>query len=146
MEESFDYRDIPKGYAHCLHSSCRQSSDCLRFRVALSAGAGIRTFLTVNPAYADSQEGCPYFDPDRMTHFALGMQHLFDNVPHKKAVRIRDILYNRFGKTQFYRMVNKERPIDPEKQAIIREVFIKEGIDEEPVFDTYIDQYNWTLL
>jgi hypothetical protein len=33
--------------------------------------------------------------------------------------------------------------ITPEQQDFIRKVFLEEGIEEEPVFDEYVEQYDW---
>lgn len=143
MDSNFDYKEVPKNYTHCLNEQCVRSADCLRFKVAHYADKDIGSFLTVNPIYAANGEECRYFQPDLMTRFASGIKHLLDNLPHTKAVKIKDILYKHFGLNTFYRIQNKKRLIKPEEQDYIREVFLKEGIEEEPVFDEYVDKYDW---
>lgn len=143
MREDFDYRDVPGDYLHCLNSQCPRTADCLRFQVALRVNKESASFSIVNPAYVAAREECPFFQLDRLTHFALGMKHLLDKVPHAKAVKIRNILYQHFERSMFYRIRNKTRLITPKEQAFIRQVFLNEGIKEAPVFDEYVEQYDW---
>ena len=37
----------------------------------------------------------------------------------------------------------KERLITPEEQNIIRLIFIRQGIHTDPLFDQYVEQYDW---
>ncbi len=143
MKEDFNYKDIPVNYLHCLSSECPRSSGCLRFQVALHIKHDTPAFSIVNPAYVATHQECPFYRPNRLTHFALGMKHLFDNIPYAKALKIRNTLYQHFERSMYYRIRNKARLITPKEQAFIKRVFHKEGIEEEPVFDEYVDQYDW---
>ncbi|MDH6306389.1 hypothetical protein M2459_000376 [Parabacteroides sp. PF5-5] len=143
MKENFNYKDVPWDYLHCLNAQCPRSADCLRFQVTLHTDQDRSSFSIVNPAYVAAREECPFFHLDRLTHFALGMRRLFDKVPHAKALKIRNILYHHFERSMYYRIRNKVRLITPKEQAFIRQVFLNEGIQEEPVFDEYVDQYDW---
>jgi hypothetical protein len=143
MKENFNYKDVPANYMHCLNSQCPRSADCLRFQVALRVDRDTTSFAVVNPAYVASRQECPFFQLDRLTRFASGMKHLFDNVPYAKAIEVRDTLCSHFERNTYYRIRNKSRLITPEEQAIIRQIFRDAGIQEEPVFDEYLEQYNW---
>lgn len=48
-----------------------------------------------------------------------------------------------FSKGTFYRIQKKERLIAPNEQNIIRQIFIQYGIHADPLFDKYIEQYDW---
>ena len=37
----------------------------------------------------------------------------------------------------------KERLLKPKEQEYIRQLFLKRGIKEEPVYDEYVEQYEW---
>ena len=143
MRKEFNYKEVPKNYIHCLNEQCMRSADCLHFKVALYADKDRSGFMTINPLYVANREKCDYFQPDQLIRFASGITYLFDHLPHAKAVRVKDILYKHFGLNTFYRIQNKKRLIKPEEQDYIREVFLKEGIKEDPVFDKYIDKYDW---
>lgn len=143
MENNFNYQEVPGAYLHCLHAECPRSATCLRFLVTLHADPHTLCFSVINPAFIAEQVECPYFQVDELTRFALGMSHLLDNQVHSKALKLRKVLYSYFGRSMFYRIRNKERLITPEEQAFIREIFRKEGIEEEPVFDQYVYRYQW---
>ena len=143
MKTNFDYKEVPKGYLHCQNAQCPRAEECLRFLVTRYIDSKTEYFLIINPAYIAEQKECPFFKPDSLTRFALGMTHLFDNLPHAKATKIRGTIRGYFGRTCFYRVGRKERLIKPEEQDFIRQTFINEGITEPPEFDKYIEQYAW---
>ncbi|NDV58237.1 DUF6078 family protein [Bacteroides sp. 519] len=144
MKKDFNYKDVPQTYPHCLHAQCPQAQKCLRFYVAQHADEETQTFPLINPNYLNGkEESCPYFQLNVLTRFASGITHLFDDLPHAKAVKIKQIIYNYFKRNMYYRILNKERLIKLDEEAFIRGVFKKEGIDTEPVFDEYVYKYDW---
>ena len=60
-----------------------------------------------------------------------------------KAKDIKDEVVFRIGKTQFYRMKNETIGISPLHQRAIKKVFLKYGIEADPVFDRYVPVYPW---
>lgn len=143
MENNFNYGQVPKNYLHCQNTQCQHSASCLRFLVALRIDSSVSSFSIVNPAYVAGRTECPYFKPDQLIRFASGITYLFDNLPHAKAIKVKKIIYSHFGKNTYYRFRNQERLIKPEEQDFIHEVFVKEGIEEEPLFDKYVDKHDW---
>jgi len=83
-----------------------------------------------------------YFQTDFLSRLALGITHIFDDLPHAKALEIKQILYNHFKRNMYYRIRSKQRPIRPEEQVYIYQVFRKNGIKKEPQFDEYFEQYD----
>jgi len=143
MEKNFNYKDIPKVYTHCFNAECKRSAECLRFLVANHADRETPHFSVMNPAYVAGQEECAYFHEARKARLALGITRLFDNLPHAKAKKIKSVMYSHFGRSRYYRILNKHRLIKPEEQEYIRKVFLMEGVDEEVEFDSYVEQYEW---
>lgn len=144
MKGDFDYKEVPKNYLHCVHSSCKRSGECLRFLVTRHADPKIHRIYIVNPtSLTGNNDGCAHFQPDELTCFGWGITHLFDNIPYKKALKIKRILCNGLERNTFYRIQRKERQINPNEIVFIRELFKKEGIEEEPTFDELIYKYNW---
>ena len=47
------------------------------------------------------------------------------------------------NRTTYYRCYRKERLLKPKEQEYIRQLFLKRGIKEEPVYDEYVEQYEW---
>ena len=48
-----------------------------------------------------------------------------------------------FGTTHFYRLTRKERRFTPEDQQYVRDLLRQYGIEEEPVFDRYEENFGW---
>lgn len=86
---------------------------------------------------------CPHFQNAEKIHVAWGISHLLDNVPYKDGTNIKQQLIGHFGKTLYYRFYREERFLSPADQNYIRQLFRRKGITEEPVFDSYTDEYNW---
>ncbi|MDL2309552.1 DUF6078 family protein [Parabacteroides sp. OttesenSCG-928-B22] len=143
MKENFNYNDVPVDYLQCLNDQCPRSGDCLRFQTALQANSETISFLVVNPVYMQTREECPFWQADQLTRFALGFNNALSTLPRKEAAQIRKILYEHFGRSMYYRIRNRERLIRPEEQAFIQQVFQNEGLQENLVFDTYVEQYDW---
>ena len=80
---------------------------------------------------------------DRTARFAMGITHLLDKLPHSEAVIVKSLLYDLLKRNMYYRIKNKERSIRPSEQESIRQIFLSRGITDEPVFDEYIEQYDW---
>ena len=143
MNKNFNYKEVPKNYMHCLNAQCLQSAHCLRFKAARHAGQATASFLVVNPAHVANADECQFFQSAHFVQFARGITHLLNNLPHAQHIKIKRSLYNHFNKNVFYRILNKQRLIKPEEQEFIRQLFIQEEIAEEPVFDEYVELYNW---
>ncbi len=144
MKPDFDYSTVPYGYVHCLNRQCQHATNCLRHQVALRASPDCTTFIVVNPSHvAPNGEECSYFAPDRLQQFALGITHLLDNVSYSNAVIIKKQMIDFFEKATYYRCWRRERLIKPDEQAYIRKLFLDKGITENPLFDEYVEQYEW---
>ena len=64
-------------------------------------------------------------------------------MPRKKGQSIRDTLERHFGHTMYYLYRNGERPITPDMQEYIKKVCIRNGWNEEPVYDGFTEEYEW---
>ena len=118
MIETLDYREVPFHFVHCFRSECPKADSCLRHQ-------------------------CKEYLSDEPVLYAYGMSKLFDELPYAKAKDIKDEVVFRIGKTQFYRMKNETIGISPLHQRAIKKVFLKYGIEADPVFDRYVPVYPW---
>lgn len=144
MEKDFDYNTVPITFLHCTHAQCLQANNCIRHQLMFQLTPDRNNIPIVNPARIEGKgENCPYFFRDRKSQFALGITHLLDNIPHTKAIQIKREMYNYFRRNMYYRILHKERLITPAEQIFIRQLFLDKGINEEPVFDKYVEQYQW---
>ena len=123
MNKDFDYNLLPYKFAHCMNGQCKQADKCLRSRAAQHIPIERKTVTFVNPAHTNpANEDCPYFKADQLQQFALGMTHLLAYI---------------------YRLWRKERLFSPEQQEYVRQLFLERGLQEAPVFDEYVEQYEW---
>lgn len=145
MKPDFDYNLVPYRFLHCLNGQCMHAADCLRHQVSLRLPVEHEAVTIVNPArIALVKEDCPYFMPDRLQRFALGITRLFDSIPHADAVIIKRQMIAHFKTHMYYRFFRKERLITPAGQEYIRQLFLHRGLKEEPVYDEFVEQYDWS--
>lgn len=144
MEPASKYESVPYNFAYCLNGQCKHSMKCLRYLVSKQLTPERTVFSIVNPDCTTPQaDNCPFFKDDRTDRYALGITHLLDELPHNKAIAIKRAMNANFSKGTFYRIQKKERLITPDEQNMIRRIFIQYGVHTDPVFDKYIEQYNW---
>ena len=120
-------KTVPFNYARCYNEQCPKACNCLRRVAAL--------LTTADTSYI--------FQNAEKIHVAGGISHLLDNVPYKDGTNLKQQLIGHFGKTLYYRFYREERFLSPADQNYIRQLFRRKGITEEPVFDSYTDEYNW---
>lgn len=144
MKADFDYTAVPHAFIHCLHAQCPRAAECLRYQVVLHVPAEHHSISIVNPSYTPAKgKECTYFLPDRMQRFALGIQHLFDKLPHDDAIIIKRQMIAHFTRSTYYRYWRKERALTPDDQEYIRKLYLRRGITDEPAYDEYREQYVW---
>ena len=144
MKNEFDYQEVPYDFAHCLNDQCTQVNHCLRHLAAANSTSIRKFFPIVNPAhYPKERDKCPFFKSQIKKRIALGITNLLDNVPHKTALLLRRQMVEHFGKTLYYRFLRKENELLPEHQIVIKQLFEQNGINEEPVFDSYRESFDW---
>ncbi|WP_455672702.1 DUF6078 family protein [Phocaeicola sp.] len=145
MENDFDYSLVPAGYAFCMNARCSQASECLLHQLYLHVPHHVKYIRVVNPLQSvlTGENACPYFKADVPVRFAVGMKHLFDTVPHKDALVLRDQLMGHFGHNLYYRYWREERMFSPAEQEYVAKLFRNRGITAPPVFDAYVERYDW---
>lgn len=144
MNNKIGYNDVPKSFLYCCHDKCPRRSQCLRYQVALDISQKLPYYTTVNPQYiAGNEKNCDFFKLNQTTHFAAGISHLLDDIPHATAITIHKEIYSLMGRSMYYRILHKERLLHPVEQEQIAAIFQKHGIKSKPIFDDYVDKYDW---
>lgn len=143
MIDTLDYSKVPANFLHCLNGECKQADCCLRYQVARHIPATRRELGILNPAWANAEGECPEFMSDTPVKYAYGWTHMFDKLVHEKAVAIKNELLYHYGKSEFYRLKRKEKSFPPGAQQYVRNVFLRNGIKEEPLYDEYRYEYKW---
>lgn len=144
MKPEFNYNSLPSGFANCFNEQCKRADKCLRRQAALHIPAEYKIISIVNPAcIASTGEDCLYFKADNPQLFARGITCLLSSIPHSDAIAIKQQMLNHFGRTLFYRFWRKEHLFSPSQQEYVKQLFLQRGISEPPLFDEYIEQYEW---
>lgn len=144
MNDEFNYKSVPSGFAHCLQNKCSKAGKCLRNIAAQNVTTEYPYMTIVKPVCIPADgEQCPYFRPAEKIRVAWGVTRIFDNVPHKDATELKNRIIGHFGRSRYYRFYRKEYCITPEDQALIRKLFRQKGFQEEVSFDAYSEEYKW---
>ncbi len=144
MTSSFDYREVPNGFAHCFRSECSRSQQCLRHMAATHSAAGDSYLTIVNPAQLpEDASTCSFYRKIQKTRVAWGVKHLFDKMTCHQTYSIKQTLISQYGRTHYYRIYRKERYLEVWEQDYIRRLFQRFGIQEEPAYEYYTEVYKW---
>lgn len=144
MESNFDYNSVPYAFAHCFNNQCPKAAKCLRNLAAQHCTNSSPTLRIINPTCIPTDGGaCAHFKSNRKIHVAWGIKHLLDNVSYKDVHELKAWIMAYFSRGKYYRFYRKESYLTPEDQEFIRNAFRQRGIKEEPVFESYSEEYRW---
>ncbi len=143
MIENLDYNQVPKGFTHCFNGQCPQASTCLRHQASRFIPATVRNVSVLNPSYVVADGDCPEYMSDTPVRYAYGWTPMFNKLPYEKAVAIKAELLGTYGKNEFYRLKRKEKSFSPQAQRYVKRVFLRFGVEDEPVYEEYRYEYVW---
>lgn len=144
MNANFNYQDVPKSYIHCRNEQCPRTADCLRYQVGLRVTKETPFYVVINDPHVTGQEECSYFHAYQTIRMGLGIKYLYDDMTRKQEDKVRRRILRHLGRNHYYRIYREEQLIKPSLEAFIKQVFEEEEIGREPVFDRYIDCYDFT--
>ncbi|ADV45068.1 DUF6078 family protein [Bacteroides helcogenes] len=145
MNETLDYATVPYDFDHCQQAQCPQADTCLRRLAAIHAPKTLHSMKTVNPNNLPADLAkCPYFLTTQKVRIAWGIKDFLNRLPLEDAKAIRRTLIYHFTKTHYYRLQRKERYLRPEEQEYIRQLFRRYGVTDEPTYEYYTEEYNWS--
>lgn len=135
--------NAPITFIFCFNKECSKKKDCLHFQAgSVQVKRPIITTVNYNVT-TNCGDVCPYFKKIEIKEYIKGMTQLYDNIPMKQVDGIRNELVSHFGKTTYYRYIKGEKLLSPEEQQYISQVFIHQGITQEPQYDEHFNSYNW---
>lgn len=143
MLDKLDYSLVPYDFAFCFDGKCRRASTCLRYQASRYIPKESWAVRVVNPQRVVPDGDCCGFMDDSPLRNAYGMDHLLDNIPYREAKEIRREMREYFGTTHFYRLKRKERCFTPEGQQYVHDLLRRYGVEGEPVFDRYEENFGW---
>lgn len=131
---------------HCLNSTCLRASKCVRYQMSLLAPRDRKFFPALNPVATGADgERCTVFVAEEPLQFARGITHLVDQVPMVYAQAISRQIRNYLGRNTYYRIMNKTRLISPEEQNLIKGIFRRNGVTQDPVYDELVEHYDFSI-
>ena len=137
---------IPSRFMFCQNDACPKASACLRHLALKLLTPDEREIVVLNPlAYPAKGTACPLFGNSETVRAAWGIVNLLTTVPHAKAQKIKAELLSCFGRSKYYRMRREEIPVMPEDQALIKEIFMKNGIETDPEYSRFTEEYQWSF-
>lgn len=144
MKHSSEKPLAPYSYARCFNTQCTKADNCLHRLAALHDTTESPTIRIINPLCipADSSQ-CTFFQSARKVRVAWGIRHLLDEIPYKDIQPLKSQLIAYFGRGKYYRFYREECYLTPDDQNYIRQVFRQHGMQKEPVFEAYSEEYMW---
>lgn len=144
MEKNAIKPFAPYNFSRCFNAQCPKADQCLHHLAATKETKDDYSVLIINPLrIPEDLSLCPAFQSNEKVKVAWGLKHLFDNIVYKKVDTIRDRLICHFGKTKYYRIYRNEIGLLPIDQDFIRRVFKEKGVEKEPIYDEYTEEYLW---
>ena len=137
--------NIPSSWAVCYNDGCPMASECLRRHICKTALQGETKWNCILPSALENGN-CKYFRKIEIVRMARGLNATFSKLKDKQVRhKLRIDLTNYFGSQgSYYRYKDGERWINPQLQKMIADMLKSYGCNQEPVFDEYVEGYDFT--
>lgn len=137
-------RTVPTNYMLCLKSDCPKATMCLHHKATLMMQADVKTWSIFSPAYLAQIEGeCPHYRSAEKVMYARGFVRMIRTLPVSISEMVAHKLIARFGRNAYYDMRKGKRAIAPAEQEVIIAVVAECGAQQEVVFDSYEENFQW---
>ena len=136
--------EVPNNYTLCIKGDCPKAATCLRYAATEMMPAEVQKWSIVSPAYLSQTKGeCPVYRSAEKVQYARGFVRMIRTLPVNVSEMVAKRLIAHFGRNAYYDMRKGKRPIAPAEQEIIRTVVAECGAQQEVVFDSYEEGYQW---
>jgi hypothetical protein len=144
--KELNYSDIPHTWAVCFQNDCPMAQQCLRYHAAQLLPADQKTHNTVLQT-ARNDESCQLYVADQPVKVAYGMTKLFSGLKPWVASDLRHQVEVVFGSlAQYYRYRGGRYPISPKQQALIADIFARNGLPTTLNFDRIEEKYYFSRM
>ena len=134
-EIQLEWGMVPAGWALCFNPDCPLRNACLRYQAGLLAPQDVTVARCVTPRAVASGQ-CVHFASMELQTLAYGFTTIYDRVLKKDFTALRKTMTSHLsGKRYYYEYMRGERPLSPEQQNWIRELFAGCGYADSVVFD-----------
>lgn len=141
--QQLNWNDVPERWALCFNTQCPRRESCLRWQAGLLAPEDLAATRCVTPK-ALTPEGCRCFaSTDRIT-IARGFENIFDDVRKADYTEMRKEMTELLsGNRYYYEYKHGKRPLSPQKQEQILQLFARWGYAENVRFDSYEEAFSF---
>ncbi len=126
-----------------MNSSCKHSSECIRYQTYLNTSEDTPEILVVNPRALKPGQPCPNHAIQVTVPYAFGFAAILDRIPRADAKAIHAELALYFGRNPYYERRNGSRPISPAEQEHIIQTFRQHGITTPDIFERIESRQEW---
>ena len=136
--------EVPTNYTLCIKGDCPKAAMCLRHKATLMMQADVQTWSILSPTYLAQIEGeCPHYRSAEKVRYARGFVHMLRTLPVNISEMVAHKLIAHFGRNAYYDMRKGKRAIAPTEQEVIIAVVVECGAQQEVVFDSYEENFQW---
>ncbi len=143
MTEEPLFSKIPSTFVYCTNDDCVRKESCLRHLAFAYAPANQRVISILNKAALCDEGECHEYLSNQPVIVAYGWGKLYDGIDFNMAKTIKKELQNHFGRLNYYRYGRKEKPLWPEDQKYVKNLFVSHGIEKEPEYEYFEKQFAW---
>ena len=135
---------VPTNYTLCIKSDCPKAAICLCHKATQMMLSDVKTWSIISPVHLAQMEGeCPHYRSVEKVQYARGFVRMVRTLPVNVSEMVAQKLIARFGRNAYYDMRKGKRTIAPAEQEIIRTVVTECGAQQEVVFDSYEENFQW---
>lgn len=144
MESNVSFEGMPRNYMMCIHASCPRSAACLRYQAYENLSEPVVGLKMLNPKLDALQaEDCPYFRSMERVRYAKGFIGILNTLPVGVWKSVTAHLQCMFNGRNYYRLRKGERLLAPKEQEAIISLLRRDGVQEIPEFDDYVEEFKW---
>ena len=136
--------EVPTSYTLCIKNDCPRAAMCLHYKATQMIPADVMKWSILSPAYLAQTEGeCPHYRSAEKVQYARGFVRMIRTLPVNISEMVAHKLIARFGRNAYYDMRKGKRVISPTEQEVIIAVVAECGAQQEVVFDSYEENFQW---
>ena len=136
--------EVPTSYTLCIKGDCPKAETCLHHVATQMMPAEVQTWSIISPAYLAQMKGeCPHYRSAEKVMYARGFVRMIRTLSVNISEMVAHKLIARFGRNAYYDMRKGKRAIAPAEQEVIIAVVAECGAQQEVVFDSYEENFQW---
>jgi len=130
---------VGRNWYYCFNADCPRTAECIHFIATKFKPKNVTCGHAIYPD-ANLDGPCQHFCRVCIVKTAWGLSHLYDEVKHVDARRMKYAVMSAMSsRTSYYRVHRGEKHLSPEEQKAVKQVFASYGYGE-PQYDYYAEE------